>query len=336
MKIRENTHGLNFSQERISIIIIVSVLIFFILGITAIFAAKNEFRVLASKGETFIQKSGKGKWERIYTGGIISSNDKIKLTQGAYIGLVYTNGRTVELKKVGTYSAAKLSKEILALKSTVTEKLANLIVSQMGESVNILEKDNDKNNMTQTGAVERSLDSGILTARQSEEGVNIRLILTSPIKASLLNPVATFSWHKLPGDISYEFLLCDRFDRPEYSKNIKDTSITLNTYDLKLEDGVYYFWKVTANTTPGIKSDEACFMVLHENERANLNDTLKMLNEELGYEVTAASRLVLAIFYERYDLINEADVSYREAIQLAPGVDDYKKVYSNFLKRHYE
>ena len=328
---------LQFTNKAI-IIKVVLLLIIILSSLSSIYAAGNEFRVLASKGDIFVQKGGKGKWEKIYTGSTISAKDNIKLTKGAYLGLVHSQGRTLELKKVGVYSAFKLSKDVLTMNSSVSKKLVNLIASEVSESMSILDKNNAENNMTQSGAVERSFENNIIPKKDSNGAtvLNNKLNLESPIKTALMNPEATFSWFKLPGDINYEFLLCDRFDKPEFSKTIKDTSITINTKDLGLEEGAYYFWKVTAKTTPVKKSDEACFIILHEKESTAIKDTLKLLNKELGYEATAASMMILGLFYERHELINDAEASYREAVRLAPGVEDYHKLYSNFRKRHYE
>ncbi|MCL5990894.1 MAG: hypothetical protein M1419_02175, partial [Bacteroidetes bacterium] len=122
----------------------------------------NEFRILAAKGQVLIQKNSKGNWEKIYTGGLINANDKIKLMPGSYLGLVHSKGRTIELKKDGIYSAIKLSKELAGMKSTMTGQLANLIVNEVGSSSGFLSNKDSNKSMNQTGAVNRNIDSDLI------------------------------------------------------------------------------------------------------------------------------------------------------------------------------
>jgi len=297
-------------------------------------AQTNEFRILAAKGQVLVKKNGKGNWEKIFTGGQINVKDKIKLLPGSYLGLVHSKGKTIELKKDGIYSATQLSKDVAGMKTTMTGQLANLIVSEVGSSSGSIYKDSNKS-MNQSGAVERRLDSDF-SKPNSSEGSGDRILIQSAIKEHLLNQEVIFEWKRLQSEKEYEFYLTDRFDRLEFSKATTDSFLVVDTKQLKLEKGVYYFWRVIVKGKPELKSDEACFMILTDTELKGLNDTLKLLKEELGSEQTATSKLMYAVFFEKYNLISEAKSSFLDALKIAPDVEVYNNLYYNFLRRHYQ
>ncbi|OGU17645.1 MAG: hypothetical protein A2X61_02165 [Ignavibacteria bacterium GWB2_35_12] len=317
------------------IYVTLGVTIFIIMLIYTTAAQTNEFRVLAAKGEVLIQKNGKGNWEKIYTGGQINANDKIKLIPGSYLGLVHAKGKTIELKKDGTYSATKLSKEVAGMKSTMTGQLANLIVSEVGSTSGLLSNKDNNKSMNQSGVVERNLDSEFIKSNSLQVSGD-RILIQSPIKEHLLGNDVMFEWNKVPSENEYDFYLTDRYDRLEFSKTTSDSFLVVDTKQLNLEKGVYYFWRVIVKEKPEMKSDEACFMILTDSEITGINDTLKLLKEELGNEQTAISKLMYAVFFEKYNLIGEAKASYLDALKIAPDVEVYNNLYHNFLRRHYQ
>ncbi|TAL68580.1 MAG: hypothetical protein EPN82_09890 [Bacteroidetes bacterium] len=297
-------------------------------------AQSIEFRILAAKGVVMVQKNGRGNWEKIFTGGQINTNDKIKLSPGAYLGLVHTKGKTLEIKKDGIYSVTQLSKQVTGMKTTMSGQLANLIITEVGASSGLLSNNGNKN-QSQSGVVERRLD----TESISYDKKNVpddKIIIKSPVKEHIIDQEIIFEWSSFKSENEYEFYLTDRYDRLELSRTTKDTFIVVNTQQIKLEKGYYYFWRVVVKHKPELKSDEACFMVLTDNEIKQINDSLKILKGELGNEQSAPSMLMYAVFFEKYNLINEAKSSYLSALKFAPDVDVYSHLYQNFLKRHYQ
>ncbi|MBI5325992.1 MAG: hypothetical protein HZB41_12095 [Ignavibacteriae bacterium] len=301
----------------------------------SISAQNTEFKILASRGQVLIQKNGKGTWEKIFTGGLINLKDKIKMLPGSYLGLVHAKGKTLELKKDGIYTVSQLSKEIAGMKSTMSGQFANLIISEVGNaSGNIIDKDSKKS-LGQSGAVERNIDSNVMTSNGNQKQED-RILIKSPVKEHSINQDILFEWTRLKNENEYEFYLTDRYDRLEFSKTTSDTFLLVDTKKLKLEKGSYYFWRITVKGKPELKSDEACFLILTDTEISGINDTLKLLKEELGEEHTATSSLMYAVYFEKCNLINEAKVSYLEALKIAPDVEVYNNLYYNFLKRHFQ
>jgi hypothetical protein len=298
-------------------------LLLLIVSWSSIVAKSEEFRVLAAKGETLVQRDGKGSWNKLNTGNQLFANDNIKISNNAYLGLVHTKGRTMELKKAGTYSAGILAKELSSKKTKVSEQLANYL---MKEVANKESDGNYKKNMGTPGAVERGMET-------DASGQKIKLIANCPRRLSIMGNTVNFSWSKATGkDVVYEFIITDRFDRQEFSTKLKENTFSVDAEALKLSKDVYYFWKVKVSSNEEIRSDEICFSFLSAQRAASIKETVALLKEDIGEE-NAPAKIILAKFYETNYLPNEADKAYQDAIKLMPDIDEYQGMYKEFLLR---
>ena len=57
------------------------------------------FKVLANKGENKV-KSG-ADWKALKTGASLVDTDELEVSDNAYLGLVHSSGKTLELKSAG-------------------------------------------------------------------------------------------------------------------------------------------------------------------------------------------------------------------------------------------
>jgi hypothetical protein len=71
------------------------------------FCQDYAFKVLANKGSNEF-KSG-SSWQPLKTGASLKTTDELKLAENAYIGLVSSNGKPMELKQAGNYKVADLA-----------------------------------------------------------------------------------------------------------------------------------------------------------------------------------------------------------------------------------
>ncbi|HPH47850.1 MAG TPA: hypothetical protein PKU83_12625 [Chryseolinea sp.] len=72
-----------------------------------VFAQDYAFKVLANKGTNEV-KSGDA-WQPLKTGASLKSTDEVKLTDNAYLALVHSSGKPMELKEAKTYKVADLA-----------------------------------------------------------------------------------------------------------------------------------------------------------------------------------------------------------------------------------
>lgn len=294
--------------------------------ITVAFGQQYEFKIMATSGNPTMQKDKSSSWDKAKLGTQVFGNDKIKLTGNAYVSLVHKSGKTLEIKKAGTYTISDLSKQMTSKGAGVSAKFADYLMDELGDSDELLAKGDHRKNMGVTGSVTRAIPDQPFIKKDG-------LRLNSPRKVNLISPIYTFKWVTADNSKEYEFILTDRFDKPVLTKEVQGNSITLNADEMKLARNTYYFWKVKAKGDKKSKSDDACFLILSQDKVNSIKDTVETIKSEVGDENNPTSKIILAAFYEQNYIIDEALRSYKEAVALAPEVEFYQKLYQRFLTR---
>ncbi|TAL68581.1 MAG: hypothetical protein EPN82_09895 [Bacteroidetes bacterium] len=300
------------------IFLFTSLLLIFCFGI----ALSKEFKfcVLGKKGTVQVKTSHSKKTEEVKTGDKLFLNDNLIIGDGSYIGLVHSNGKTIEISKPGSYKISELSSSAEGRKTSVFPKLAEMIFNNVSKKGSLLTDKSNKSEMKTGGYIERGIGE-------------VNLPIVSPLKNHFINRNITLCWNSYKDNSEYVFKLMNRFNKVLLTKTSTDTCISFDAESLKLEKGIYYFWVVNLASDTDYKSHEACFRLLSDNEIVTINDTLKELKEEMGVDNTAASNIVYAFFYEQNNLYDEAANAYKQAINMAPGVYDYVVLYEGFLSR---
>lgn len=273
------------------------------------------FKVLFNKGANTLD-NGKA----IVTGTKILRGHSIRVVEGGYIGMIYKTGKSVELKKPGTHSAAELEKGVLSTSASFSKKYADLVMNEMTKSSEGL-TENRKSKMGVTGSVERGTESG--------------LTLISPKNSDHLSPKVTLKWLKdASANEGYVVKVKDMFDEPLKSYDVIDTAITINVEDLNLKTSKSFIVTVEVkNAGAKAVSPEGKLVKLVDGKKGeDLHKELKLIKEEAGDE-SALSKVILASFCEQNKLYLEAIEYYEQAILLEPTVDEYKYAYNNFLER---
>ena len=285
------------------------------------FAQSYEFCVLGKYGPVKVMKKGK-KWTDVKTGDKLEKEDIVSLRDSAYLGLVHNSGKTLELKREGKYKIENLSRQLSA---STTELIPNLIELIFGNKNDLedllLSKKNKKISYTK-GAMERSI-------------IGQSIALLNPRKINLLDREIRLMWKKMPVKGKYEVKITDRFNKPVFSKVVDDTFLLVNKNELNLEKDECYFWKVNMAEYPEVQSDEAYFLFLSDKKSSEIGKNLEQLKKQLGENTTPASMIMLAFFYESNLLINEADNSFRESVEMSNGLKDYTELYWAFRQREY-
>jgi len=292
----------------------------------SLFAQNYDFKVMAAKGKATIQKENSKSWTDVKLGTQLSGKDMIKLTGNSYISLVHKSGKTVELKKAGSFSVAELSKSVGSNKSSVSKRFADYLMDEISSSDDMLAAGEHRDKMKTTGSVERSMNTQPFVNKDA-------LQLNSARKVNFLNTTFTFRWKEFEQSKDYEFVLADRFDKPVVTKNVTGTMVTLNADELKLDKDTYYFWSVRVKGKEKQKSDDACFLILSDDKVNAIKDTVELIKSEFEDPNTASAKIILAAYYEQNHIVDEALKAYQEAKTLAPDVEIYDRLYQRFLSR---
>lgn len=273
---------------------------------SAVFAQDYLFKVIAASGKCTVQRSG--KTDKMRAGIKLIQGDVVKLNDGDYAGLVSNNGRSLELKKAGSYNAGELEKMIAPGKGNI-QKFTEYVLTA---SVNKKSSDN----MKTLGAVVRG------KAEQLETHF--------PKFTSLISTAVTAKWFSENPNSVYLFKIVNGEDRAVFMKEVKDTSFVMELSGLGLLPDVKYAWVVESLSKQASVSDSNYFALLPDSKIGLIKDSLNELQKGMEQN-SAVDRLAKIVFLQNnnlnYDILNE----YEEILKIAPGVDEYTDSYTAFL-----
>jgi len=98
------------------------------------YAQDEIFKVLASSGSNKVQAQGATDWKPLFFGKKLLKGDKIIIADKGYLGLVFKNGKSIEIKKPGTYEVSKLAAEVAKQNASVNTKYTDFLAGEMGKT----------------------------------------------------------------------------------------------------------------------------------------------------------------------------------------------------------
>lgn len=281
---------------------------------TAANAQNVMFRVLASKGANKVQINGTGALSPLYAGKKLNSGDKITVPADGYLGLAHTSGKTIELKKAGTYEVAKLATVVSAQNSSTAKKYADYLAGELNKTDGEDMAKNRYKYMSATGSVVRGTDP---------------IKILTPEKVNVLGNSVFLKWEKADNVKTYVIEVANMFGDKVLTKETTDASIIITLDSKKDKD---YVWVMYSKDDISKKTEGRSIKILTDDKATELKKQVAELNSSLGEE-SALSKVVLASFYEDNKLYADAMQAYEEATKLEPEVDDFKIQYGQFMER---
>lgn len=291
---------------------LVSTLTFSLLLVgTTVFGQGYTFKVLANKGSNEV-KSGED-WKPLKTGASLKEGDELKISENAYLGLVHSSGKTLELKSAGSHKVDELASKINTGGSSVASKYADFVLSKMSA-------EGKSNRLSATGAVHRAAVNA---------GINIYM----PNSVEVFNNDALIEWGALEGDKIYEVTVVNMFGDELLKTETSNPNYKLNLRDEKLINEAALLVTVGVKGEDDMKSEEVAIKRLPADKAELVQSNLTELMGEVD-KTTALNNYILAGFYEENRLLLDALYYYEEAKRLAPGVESYDEAYEEFLFRN--
>lgn len=270
------------------------------------------FKVLANKGTNEI-KSGES-WQPLRTGASLKSGDEVKLADNAYIGLVHSSGKPMELKQAGSYKVSELAAK-LGGGSSVLNKYTDFILSSNSAEAK-------KNRLSATGAVHRATESAA-----------IKLLLPENQHSGIYNTSAVINWDGSKVAGPYVVTLRNMFDDELAKIETPETNIQIDLTDPKFVNENAILVEVSSKADPKQVSKQHLIKRLPPADQEKIKKSLSEIMGEVQ-EQTALNKFILAGFYEENNLFIDAISAYEDSIKLAPDVPSYKEAYEEFLLRH--
>lgn len=293
-----------------------SIVTFLILVGNIAFAQSYTFKVLANKGDNKV-KSG-ADWKSLKTGAALNAADELEMSDNAYLGLVHSSGKTLELKSAGNHKVKDLAAKVNSGGSSVASRYADFVLSKMSA-------ENKANRLSATGAVTREID----------QVGNEPIAVYMPNSVDIFNEKAIVRWG-VPeeDDKTYVVTVKNMFDDVLLSLETKDDNFELDMSDDKIsKENVILFDVTEKGNESKRRSDTYAMKKLGNDDSDKVKEILGELMSEVTEE-TALNKYILAGFYEENNLIADALTSYEQAIKLAPDVASYQEAYEEFLYRN--
>lgn len=264
-------------------------------------AQDYEFKVLVTKGKNEVKTTS--AWEAIKVGGSLKKSDEIKVGPNAYLGLIHSSGKPLELKEAKTYKVADLVARV-GTGPTVLNKYTDFIISANTQK---------RNNLTATGAVHRGPNT-------------IRVFLPKSELAYVYGDSITIQWEKDKAAPPYVVTFTTFFGDEIYKTETTGNSVTINVnsggFATENEFQVHVFSKKDRK-----ESEQYPIRKVKKDERARVkplaNDILAQTKEN-----TAINKLLQAGFFEKEKLFIDAATAYQKAVKLEPSL---QQGYEEFL-----
>lgn len=313
-KLSSDDRNYAFYAQALRILVLLAAGVCFVLQANA---QEYQFKVLANQGDNTLITSDQSRKEYLKVGTILQEGDKLILGEGAYVGLMHPNGRTLELKTAGVFEVSALAKQA-GEGSSVAGKYASFIMSKMEESeTNINE--NHAQHLKVTGAVERAMDS-------------FAIKVMMPNAAKIFSTEALLKWNDLGAD-TYVVTVKNMYDEVLFTQEAKNAQIKLDLNENRLASEKLVIVKVSVKDNPALASDNYGIKKMDQQKSKAINADLAALKSSFQEE-NALNKLILASFYEQHDLLVDALASYEEAIAINPTVKEYKVAYEQFVSRN--
>jgi hypothetical protein len=275
--------------------------------------AQESFKVLASRGIN--DHTTNGTKAKLVTGTKLNLGASITVGENSYVGLVHKSGKSIELKKAGTFLVSDLEKQVASASTTASKKYADFVLNELSKGGN---KDYHAN-MSVTGSVERGSDDELLKA-------------VCPNSSDILGQSFKLSWLPVTGAKSYILTVSNMFEEEILKQETEETSALVDLSKLNLNGQKAIIWSVAVKEKPEMKSGNHALKFLEANKQVELSTNLKNIKAEMGDE-SALNKIILAGFYEDNKLYVDAIDCYKQAMKLEPEVQDYKDSYNSFLAR---
>ena len=280
-------------------------------------AQEYQFKVLANQGNNILKTSDGSRNEQLKVGSTLQDGDKIILAEGAYVGLMHPNGKTMEIKSAGEFEVSQLA-TAAGDGNTVAGKYADFIMSRMAENEASVD-DNHRKYLNVTGAVERKLDASAIKVMM-------------PNSAEVFSSEAFLKWTDLNVD-KYVVTVRNMYDVVLLTKETSEPQLKLDLNQKVLAKERLVIVKVEVKNNKALASEGYGIKKVAAPKAEAIHADLAVLKEAIQ-ENNALDKLILASFFEENNLLVDALANYEEAIAINPTVKEYKAAYAQFVSRH--
>jgi len=273
----------------------------------SVIAQDYTFRVLANKGNNQLKKAGEAGAINLKAGINLFPGDQIIAVTDAYIGLVHSSGKTIEIKTAGTHNVDDLDGTLDG-----STRVAGMYLNR---TMNKKDEGNINNNQQEKEGT-RSISA------------DIRMYLKD--RSKVFGTKATIRWDSEQQSSGYIVTVNNLFGQILLRNETSDTRLDLDFNHPRLANERYVKVIVTSKENENFKSGEFFIERIPPNESKAIQKQFEELRNELPGE-SSLNKLIIASFFAENNLYLDALTSYEEAVDLSPDVEDFKSIYEAFV-----
>lgn len=293
--------------------------IFILLSVFSIslYAQSYSFRVLGTKGNNTAAGNA------LKVGSTITATQTITVGADAYLGLAHSSGKTLELKKPGTYTVKELEAKLNSAQSDLASQYAKFIVDELTASGDGAGR---QTRMSKTGSVQRA-------------SANAAIHVMMPSATDVIDGKITLKWYL--GDNAkigshdakkYKVHITNMFGELIAEKEVSEKELTLDlSSDEFKKETKALMYSVSVVGHPEVNSGDELYS-LKKLKPAEMQNIKKEL-ASLPTDDSALNKVILARFFEDKGLIGNAIFAYEEAVKSSE-LDQYQSLYNSFLERN--
>ncbi|MCS7004484.1 MAG: hypothetical protein NZM38_04080 [Cytophagales bacterium] len=287
-----------------------------LISIASAYAQGYVFKVLGTKGTNTVAGNP------LKVGSTIMEGQSITVGNDAYLGLAHKSGKTIEIRKAGTYTTKELEAKLSTSQSSLADQYAQFIIDELTGGDAVASR---QSRMAKTGSVQRALSAPIQFMLPSQTDVidskvMIKWYLSDASKAKDITKYK-FTVKNMFGDV----LLVKEVDQPYIV-------LDLNSEELRKEEKALMY-SVAAVGAPEINSgdEEYSLKKLKPSEVANIKREMAQLPP---YDESALNKVIMARFFEDRGLLANSIFAFEDAISSSEQVEQYQNMYNQFLNRN--
>lgn len=308
--------------------------------------ATQDFTVLAKRGSVQIQ--GKPVSLKAKIGG----RDTLVVGKDGYVTLAHSNGRVVELAKMGRYPLTTLRASVSKPASSTSQRLLAYVIDELTTIDEAPElSDGHRRKMKATGAVERADGDDVeITDTLAQYGVTVPAVMgylevsdlrtdnaqdgivaVTPLQSRTLQEPCLCAWfaHHSPNAV-YTVSVIDASDNVLWQMETTDTTVLIPS--TRLPQGALVYWQVSQKGT-GHTSEKYSLYRMPEATQQLLDDAKALLAQDVD-TTSAVGQLALARLYEEEGMQCYAYTAMLKATLLAPNVPTYRHQLALFYRRN--
>ncbi len=267
-----------------------------------------EFIVCGTHGVNSVKSDG--VWKILKPSETFDHFDEIKTSgEDCYLGLLHSSGKSIVIRKPGTYNAEDLLKKVNTGNTEIASKYADFVFTKLTTI-----------NTQTTTSKTRSIDDN-------------KINLFIPNSGQVFGNEQIIRWTGLDGANSYILKIKNLFDDAlaEYSSDKPWFKLNLDDPVLKNQNSI--FLSVALKSDSGIQSNVYAITRIPEDQYKKISDTFEKLKSELTVD-SPINNLIIASFFEQNKLYIDAGTYLDNFIQTTPDTTESDKIYHEFVARN--